>query len=268
MKAHKKTPISYYGGKQSLVTTILPLIPTHSLYCEPFVGGAAVFWAKEPSDVEVINDLNSEVINFWFALQNHYSELYKMVQDTIHSRRQHRDALVIYQNPHLFDRVQRAWAFWVQSNQSFTSKIAGGWAYARKSNTCEKKTHNSKERWGEYYRDRLKFVQVECNDALVVIKSRDCSSAFFYVDPPYPDSDQGHYSGYTMQNFGQLLELLATIQGKFLLSSYDYPELTKFSEQQGWFQIRKKMLISAVKGQDGKERTKYKVEVFTANYPI
>jgi site-specific DNA-adenine methylase len=55
-----KTPISYYGGKQKLASTILKLIPDHNLYCEPFLGGAAIFFAKEQSNVEVINDTNKE----------------------------------------------------------------------------------------------------------------------------------------------------------------------------------------------------------------
>jgi len=47
-KTKMKTPISYYGGKQKLVSKILQLVPEHKLYCEPFVGGGAVFW-KESS---------------------------------------------------------------------------------------------------------------------------------------------------------------------------------------------------------------------------
>jgi hypothetical protein len=50
-----KTPLSYYGGKQQLARTILGLVPEHRLYCEPFLGGAAVFFAKKPSPCEVIN---------------------------------------------------------------------------------------------------------------------------------------------------------------------------------------------------------------------
>ena len=65
MKIRMKTPISYYGGKQKLCTTIISLLPDHNLYCEPFVGGAAVFFAKEPSGVEVLNDTNTELINFY-----------------------------------------------------------------------------------------------------------------------------------------------------------------------------------------------------------
>ena len=59
-----KTPLAYYGGKQKLVPVILPLIPAHDIYIEPFVGGGALFWAKKPSNLEVINDNNRELINF------------------------------------------------------------------------------------------------------------------------------------------------------------------------------------------------------------
>lgn len=133
MRARLKTPISYYGGKQKLVSTILPLIPEHRLYTEAFVGGGAIFWAKEPAPVEVINDVNGEIVNFYRVLQSRFPELQKLVAETLHSRELHRDAGVIYTYPHLFDEVRRAWALWIQTNQSFSSKILSGWAYARKS---------------------------------------------------------------------------------------------------------------------------------------
>ena len=59
-----KTPISYYGGKQTLLKHILPLIPEHALYTEAFCGGCAVLFAKEPAKCEVINDINTELVNF------------------------------------------------------------------------------------------------------------------------------------------------------------------------------------------------------------
>jgi len=58
-----KTPLSYYGGKQTLASRIPGLIPPHRLYCEPFSGGAAVFFAKEQSKVEIINDTDGELVN-------------------------------------------------------------------------------------------------------------------------------------------------------------------------------------------------------------
>ncbi len=65
-----KTPISYYGGKQKLATKILSLIPEqHTLYAEPFLGGAAVFFSKQASKIEVLNDTNRELINFYKVVQ-------------------------------------------------------------------------------------------------------------------------------------------------------------------------------------------------------
>jgi DNA adenine methylase len=264
MKIHLKTPISYYGGKQNLVTTILPMIPEHHLYCEPFCGGAAVFWGKQPSDVEIINDLNTEVINFYEVVQKEFEPLWEMVQATLHSRRLHEDAEVMYKHPHLFTNVERAWAFWVQTSQSFSSNICAGWGYARLKSTCEKKVHNAKDRFKEVFKERLKYVQIECKNGLGVIASRDTETSFFYVDPPYPNAAQGHYSGYRMEDFTQLLDVLKSIKGKFLLSSYDYDVLTDYTEAHGWHQLKKEMIVSAKKG----KRDKKKVEVFTANYPI
>jgi len=60
-----KTPIPYYGGKQEMVKDILPLIPKHHVYCEPFAGGASVFFGKKPANINVINDINGHVVNFW-----------------------------------------------------------------------------------------------------------------------------------------------------------------------------------------------------------
>ena len=120
-KMKLKTPISYYGGKQNLISTILPLFPSHKLYAEPFVGGGAVFWAKNRSEVEVINDTNRELINFYEVVQNEFVELEKMIRISLHSRSLHKDAQVVYDNPHMFTRIKRAWAVWVLASQSFSS---------------------------------------------------------------------------------------------------------------------------------------------------
>ena len=86
MKTTKKTPISYYGGKQSMLKHILPIIPTHKVYVEPFFGGGAVFWAKEQSEIEVINDYNGNVVNFYEQLKTNFKELKNLVDATPYSR--------------------------------------------------------------------------------------------------------------------------------------------------------------------------------------
>ena len=86
MSSTLKTPITYWGGKQMMVTKLLPLFPVHRLYCAPFAGGAALFWSKEPSESEVLNDLNNEVSNFLDQLRDNFAEFEHQVQHSFHSR--------------------------------------------------------------------------------------------------------------------------------------------------------------------------------------
>jgi DNA adenine methylase len=263
MKIRMKTPLSYYGGKQKLAATIVKSIPPHTLYGEPFIGGAAVFFAKDPSDVEVLNDTNKELINFYHVAQNRFVDLEAMVRTTLHSRRLYEDACAVYSHPHLFDEVKRAWAVWVLSSQTFSSMLEGTWGYDKKGNTTTQKISNKRTSFTEQIAIRLQNVQLECADALYVIQSRDTPDSFFYVDPPYFNSNCGHYNGYTEDDFKALLEVLGQIKGKFLLSSYPSELLTEIANRSGWHTKSVQQAVSVNKGYGKK-----KVEVLTANYPI
>ena len=70
-----RTPITYYGGKQSIKNHIIPLIPEHRVYVEPFFGGGTIFFEKGPSYLEVINDINHNVVNFYEVMQNDFNLL-------------------------------------------------------------------------------------------------------------------------------------------------------------------------------------------------
>jgi DNA adenine methylase len=63
------------GGKRRLAKHILPLMGEHTTYVEPFAGGAAMFFMKEPSKVEVINDINSDLVNLYRVVRHHLDEL-------------------------------------------------------------------------------------------------------------------------------------------------------------------------------------------------
>lgn len=91
-----KTPITYWGGKQQLIGKILPLIPPHKQYDEPFFGGGAIFFAKEPAEIEFINDINGEMVNFYKTLKRKFTELKDEVDCTLHSEFQHHQARNIY----------------------------------------------------------------------------------------------------------------------------------------------------------------------------
>jgi len=258
-----KTPISYYGGKQNMLRHILPILPVMNLYCEPFVGGGAVFWSKEPSRVEVINDTNRELINFYEVVKTDFVCIEQMIRITLHSRSLFNDARVIYSNPHMFDRIKRGWAVWVLSSQGFAAKLDGSWGYDLKESSVPKKLNSKRESFTEDLAIRLQNVQIECTDALRVIKSRDSKDSFFYCDPPYYNSDCGHYDGYTIEDFESLLKVLSKLEGKFLLSSYRSDVLTKYVTENGWIQRDYEAKVSVSRK---KTYLKKKVEVLTSNF--
>ena len=120
-----KTPISYYGGKQNMLKHILPLVPEHKIYIEPYFGGGSLFWAKEPSKSEVINDVNMNLVNFYQVLKNNGAALETKIKETLHSRETYKKAMLIYDCPWLFadDPVIRAWAMYVVTNQGFLHMV-------------------------------------------------------------------------------------------------------------------------------------------------
>lgn len=71
---------------------IVSLIPPHNIYCEPFFGGGAVFFAKNPSKIEVINDNNGELINFYKVTKTKFNRIEKEIANTLHSRDLHQTA--------------------------------------------------------------------------------------------------------------------------------------------------------------------------------
>jgi DNA adenine methylase len=259
-----RTPLTYYGGKQQLAATIIKAIPEHKIYVEPFVGGGAVFFSKEPSQVEVINDINSEMVNFYQQAKVNFSMLEQEVKISLHSRDLHRKASVVYSNPDMFDPLRRAWAVWVLASQSFGAQLDGTFGYDRSGQTS-KKIANKRESFTFDYAIRLQNVQIECADALRIIRSRDTPESFFYCDPPYYNSDMGHYDGYTVEDFEMLLKALSAIEGRFLMSSYPSGILSDYSSRNKWSCYARKMKLSMGASKAG-NRTK--VEVLTANYPI
>ena len=256
-----KTPITYYGGKQMLLKYILPLIPSHTLYCEPFFGGGAVLFAKPTSETEVVNDINGELVNFFQVVKKQFPELQKEIQATPHSREVYKNAMVVYTHPHLFSAVKRAWAVWVTTNQGFASMI-GSWGFG-KDDSKEASLKVKRENFEKTYADRLAKVQLENNDALKVLGRCDAKDAFAYCDPPYINSDMGHYKGYTETEYKNLLDALTKFKGKFLLSSYPSTILNSYIKKYKW-RVQKIVKSIAVT----KHTDKQKTEMLVFNYDV
>lgn len=258
-----KQPISYYGGKQKMLKHLLEYVPPHHLYCEPCAGGATMFWNKPQAEVEVLNDINRELVNFYEVIKYAQPELEEMIQTCLHSRSQHKFACIVYENPDYFNEIRRAWAVYVLANQSYHSILGSTWGYERLTGKTTKAVMNKKALVTTDLAKRLERVQIECVPLLKCIKSRDTATSFFYIDPPYPNTDQGHYEGYSMQDFVKLLDRLTVIKGKFLLSSYDHKELGEYAKKHGWHQVKYDKHLSA-----SNKKNARKVEVLTMNYTI
>ncbi len=257
-----KTPISYYGGKQTLLRHILPLIPEHTTYTEAYVGGAALYFAKEPSELEVINDVNGNLVNFFRVLKADFTELKALIDQTLHSRREHEFAMIVYEFSEFFNPVRRAWALWVLSKMSFASKLDGSFGYDKAKNSVAKKIRNARDNFTVELSKRLELTQIEQTDALRVIRSRDTDKAFHFVDPPYVGTDCGHYSGtYNLMDFQNLLELLTQIKGKFMLTMFPHPMLDEFITVNGWTVHEVERTISA-----SKTKRRKQVELIVCNY--
>jgi DNA adenine methylase len=260
-----KTPLTYYGGKQMMARRIINLIPQHRTYIEPFAGGAAVFFAKEPSDVEVLNDTNGELMNFYRVCLTDFDKLEAEIKATLHSREIHRQAYVVYNNPDMFTGLKRAWAIWVLSAQGFGGMIDGSWGYDIRTKKSNNTINSRKRRFTSELAERLEHCQLDCKDALHIIRKYDTPESFFYVDPPYYNSDMGHYDVYTSQDFENLLATLSAIKGRFILSSYPSGILEDHINQHGWHSKSFEGLVS-VNAKSGNQ--KRKVECLTANYDI
>ncbi|MDR2740562.1 MAG: DNA adenine methylase, partial [Treponema sp.] len=199
------------------------------------------------------------------VLKRDFPALEREIEISLHSRKQHRQAAVIYENPDMFDRVKRAWAVWMLANISYGCKLNGCFGYDR-TGSNSRKLANKRSNSNVDYAIRLQQVQVECCDALRIIRSRDTPETFFYLDPPYVGADQGHYDGYSQEDFDALLGLLEAIQGRFLLSSFHNASLADCTQKNGWHTVELRLSSSMTHGQGRTVRDK--VEVLTATYPI
>lgn len=231
-----KTPITYYGGKQRMITKILPIIPRHRIYCEPFFGGGAIFFAKSPSYLEVINDKNDILMSFYSTCKLRFDELQMLIQNSLCSERLFKWAKNVYFGTEHDDLLHTAFATWIVFNLSFNSSPKKGWRWDNGTDGSHVGIvlEHARRNFCPWIKQRLSKVQISSRDAIEVIKQRDTPDTFFYLDPPYPNTDQGHYSGYSEDDLDDLLKLLSNIHGQFCLSNYNHPLLQEYAHKKNW----------------------------------
>jgi len=260
-----RTPITYYGGKQMMLKHILPLIPKHTIYVESFAGGAAVFFAKQPSKVDVINDLNGELINFYRTVVSDFETLQHEMSRTLHSRTQHESAWFIYNHPEDFTNIQRAWAVWVLSKMGFAGQFSNSFGFDLQEGRHPRKVTAAKEAFTVELRKRLEIATIENDDAFKVIRRYDTPATFHFIDPPYVGSDMGHYSNmFDNADLERLLQLCASLQGKFMLTMYPNDSIRSFADTHDWHIHSVDRQVSACKADSRRRQEEWMV----CNYDV
>jgi DNA adenine methylase len=216
-------PLAYIGGKQRLAKKIIAILPSHTAYVEPFAGGAQVFFHKEPSKVEVLNDLDGEVVNFFRVCQLHYEELLRGLRFSLVSRKWYR--LVKSQNPESLTDIQRAARFFYLQKNSFAGLVRNP-AYHYHVVRPPSFNLGSLPELIEKTHQRLERVQIECLPYEQILRRYDRPGTLFYLDPPYWGRKL-YRLNFTESDFVNLEENLRHVQGKFVLSLNDLPEVRK-----------------------------------------
>lgn len=248
-----KPPICRVGGKSKLRNTIIEMIPKHTCYVELFFGAGWVYFGKEESKVEVINDIDSELVNLFKTIKYHSPEIERLLQYEFSGR----DIFEEYKNCSIeyLTEIHRAIRFLYLITQSFAGK---GKVYGY-GTTKKPSQHIFKEVLGEI-RERLKNTYVENLSFEKIIDKYDREHSFFFCDPPYFET-----SGYD-NKFGEeehiiLLDKLKNLKGKFLLTINDNPKVREWYKD---FNI-KKVEVNYSVSKEEKGRGKYK-ELIITNY--
>jgi DNA adenine methylase len=245
-----KPPIPWYGGKALVVDELLPYVPPHECYLEPYGGSGALLFAKEPSKVEAYNDLHGGVVNFYRVLRDKPQKLIELLNLTPYSREEYVHCwryIERVRQGEEYDSIEYARCFFTIARQSFGGILCrlyigqknpgGNWSRSTQRNVALSWA-NSIDRLPAIH-NRLRGVQIENKPALEVIKQFDSKDTFIYLDPPYVTSTRKEKEGYnhemTDRDHFALLATIKQCKSMILLSGYNnelYEEVLNASE--GW----------------------------------
>ena len=220
--------LRYPGSKWRIAFQLCEYIPKHHSYLEPYFGSGAVFFTKQPSAIETINDLDLDVVNLFSCLRDNPDKLASMIYATPYAR-------YIYdrqfnEQPDL-DPYEKALGFLIKCWMGHGYRTNGykvGW----------KNDVQGRERaysllnwqilpdWVLLAADRLKQAQIECMPAIDLIRRFDYENVFMYVDPPYVLSTRaGKQYKHEMadKDHMELLDVLLDSKAKIMLSGYAHP---------------------------------------------
>lgn len=222
------SPFKWVGGKSRLRKVIIDLLPRHTCYVELFAGAAWVLFGKPPSEVEVLNDLDQEVVTFFRVVKEKPAELIKSFEWELVSRAEFERLAAL--EPNQLSDVQRAHRFYYL--------IMAGWGgelnYPRFATSITDGGHGNRligaletltERLTPVYQ-RLRTVIIENLPWQACFARYDRPGTVMYVDPPYPGN--GCNYAHNMREWADheaLAHTLSRAKCQWIVSSYDIPEI-------------------------------------------
>src|SRR5690348_15954368 len=207
-----KGPLAYIGGKNKIAGKIIEAFPEHKTFAEVFAGGAQVLFHKEPSAVEILNDLDQDVVTFFRVCQNHFEELVRYLKFVITSRAWFE--LLQAEDPKSLTDVQRAGRFFDLQKNAYAGLVRNRtFGYS-----VEEPSRFNPERIPELIESthkRLARVQIECLPYEQILKKYDRPTTLFYLDPPYFGRKLYNFN-LDEADFVEMAKRLMQIRGKFL----------------------------------------------------
>lgn len=242
----RRQPLRYFGGKWMLAPWIIQAIaryfPQHEVYVEPFGGGYQVGLRKIPVALEVYNDINILIVNFFQVLRECSNELIPLIESSDRSREGYENCRQLHINP-----LEQARRTYIEAQLSYCG-AGTRWLSGTTDERLKKKPDDSML-WATA--KRLQNVLIQQLDAIQCIRLWDESQTVFYVDPPYLQSvrktkDKRHINGAPRRQYAyeltevehiKLGEFLRTVKGGVIISGYDSPLYDSLFD--GWIKLSK-----------------------------
>ena len=228
-----RSPFPWPGGKRGLTKTLLDRLPPHRAYVEVFAGSAKLLFAKEPSQREVMNDLNGEVTNFFRVAKHRPAELAECFErEVIHAGRFRELRETNGPDDELHRALRFAYLVWYSygaKGEHFAGATAG------LPEPRPRRSIDGIRQLLDQTAVRLRDVIVEQRDFAEVLTRYDTPETFFYLDPPYVHfGNLARYDALTEDRRVELFKRLAAIKGKFLMSFDDCAEVRTLCQTHGF----------------------------------
>lgn len=213
--------IPWMGGKRRLVAEILPWLVPHTCYVEPFAGGAAVLFSKAPSRVEVLNDVNTDLVNLYRVVRHHLDEFVRQFRWALSSRKLFEWARDT--PPETLTDIQRAARFFYLQKLCFGARV-GGQTFGVATTSSQALNLLRIEEQLSAVHLRLSQVVIEHMDWLDCMKRYARAHTLFYCDPPYW-STAGYGVEFGLEQYDRLADFMRQTDSRVVVSVNDIPEM-------------------------------------------